>query len=129
MMRMKKRLWVGMMVAIALGIGIFTFYQQAQADTPTTIQIAIPTNVAINVGSHTVVFIGRPTSTSPVACAPGTPNPQTVVVVEPGGGSASQITGVLAFHDHEIPLGSRYQITAGPTPCNADFRLYTGTLN
>jgi len=83
----------------------------------------------ITVGSHTVVFIGRPTSTSPVACAPGTPNPQTVVAVEPGGGSAAQITGVLAFHDHEVSLGSRYEITGGPTTCNTDFKLYTGTLD
>jgi hypothetical protein len=85
--------------------------------------------VTINVGSHTVVFIGRPTSASPVNCAPGTPNPQTVNVVEPGGGSAAQTTGVLAFHDHEISLGSRYQITAGPNACNTDFKLYTATLN
>ncbi|MBI4382058.1 MAG: hypothetical protein HY574_12815 [candidate division NC10 bacterium] len=126
---MKKKLVVVVTAAIALGIGTFTFWQQARADTPTTIQLAIPTNVTITVGSHTVVFIGRPTSTSPVACAPGTPNPQTVVAVEPGGGSASQITGVLAFHDHEISLGSRYEITGGPAPCNTDFKLYTATLN
>lgn len=100
----------------------------ARADTASTIQIAIPTNVTINVGSHSVVFIGRPTSTSPVNCAPGTPNPQTVNVIEPGGGSAAQITNVLAFHDHEIPLGSRYQITGGPNACNTDFKLYTATL-
>ena len=101
----------------------------AQADTPTTIQIAIPTNVTISVGSHQVTFIGLQTSISPVACAPGTPNPQTVEVVEPGGGSAAQITGVLAFHDHEISVGSRYNITSGPSPCNAELKLYTATLD
>jgi len=100
----------------------------AHADTPGTIQIAIPTNVTITVGSHRVIFIGKPTSTSPVACAPGTPNPQTVVAVEPSGGSASQITGVLAFHDHEIPNGARYQITGGPSACNTEFKLYTATV-
>jgi hypothetical protein len=116
-------------VALMVVIGSATYWSVAHADTPATIQIAIPTNVTILVGSHQVVFIGRPTSASPVACAPGTPNPQTVVAVEPGGGSAAQITGVLAFHDHEIPLGSTYQITAGPTACNTDFKLYTATLN
>ncbi len=114
---------------LLIAAGLLLVGPEARADTPTTIQLAIPTNVTITVGSHTVVFIGRPTSTSPVACASGTPNPQTVVAVEPGGGSAAQITGVLAFHDHEISLGSRYQITAGPTPCNTDFKLYTGTLD
>jgi hypothetical protein len=125
---MKKKVWVGAAVVAALSIGTLGSWQTAHADTSMVIQIAIPTNVTINVGSHEVVFIGRPTSTSPVACAPGTPNPQTVIVVEPGGGSAAQITGVLAFHDHEIPLGSRYQITAGPNACNTDFKLYTATL-
>ncbi len=114
---------------LLIAAGLLLVGPEARADTPTTIQLAIPTNVTITVGSHTVVFIGRPTSTSPVNCAPGTPNPQTVVAVEPGGGSAAQITGVLAFHDHEISLGSRYQITAGPTGCNTDFKLYTGTLD
>lgn len=125
---MKKRLWGGTTVAIGLAVGTFGFWQQANADTPTTIQIAIPTNVETIVGQHRVIFIGKPTSTSPVVCAPGTPNPQTAAVVDPGGGSATQITGVLAFHDHEISLGSRYLITDGPNPCNADFRLYTATL-
>lgn len=115
--------------AVMLGGCVLGLYVSvAHADTPATIQIAIPANVTINVNSHVVVFIGRPTSTSPVACAPLTPNPQTVVAVEPGGGSAAQITGVLAFHDHEIPNGARYRITGGPTACNTDFKLYTGTL-
>lgn len=124
-----KRNRLTLLAAIMAAIGVAAYWSNARADDPATIQIAIPTNVTINVGSHTVVFIGRPTSTSPVNCAPGTPNPQTVVAVEPGGGSAAQITGVLAFHDHEISLGSRYQITAGPNPCNSDFKLYTATLN
>jgi hypothetical protein len=117
------------LAALVLGgwaLGLYV--PSAQADSPNTIQIAIPTNVTINVGSHRVIFIGKPTSTSPVNCAPGTPNPQTVVVVEPEGGSASQITGVLAFHDHEIPNGTRYQIVGGPNACNTDFKLYTGFL-
>lgn len=111
---------------LLIAAGLMLVGPEARADEPFTVQIAIPTNVTITVGSHTVVFIGRPTSTSPVACAPGTPNPQTVVAVDPGGGSAAQITGVLAFHDHEISLGSRYQITGGGGPCNAEFKLYTG---
>lgn len=128
MTRMKKRLWVGTTAAIALGIGTFAFWQQAQADTPTTIRIAIPVNVEVVVGQSQVHIIGRPTSVSPVNCAPGTPFPQSAVVIDPGGGRASQITGVLPFHDHEIPNGARYQITEGPDPCNTDFRLFTGAL-
>ena len=126
MNKIKKLAFAGAASVVVLG-GFF-FSHEAQADTTTTIQLAIPTNVSIVVGQHQVVFIGRPTSTSPVNCAPGTPNPQTVVAVDPGRGSASQITDVLAFHDHEISLGSRYTITEGPAPCNTDLKLYTGTL-
>lgn len=129
MFKRRKRVTLLAAAAAIATVGVGLYWPLAYADTPTTIQVAIPNNVAITVGRHTVVFIGRPTSTSPVNCAPGTPQPQTVVAVEPGGGSASQITGVLAFHDHEISLGSRYQITAGPDPCNGDLKLYTGTLN
>lgn len=104
-------------------------WQQALADTPATLTIAIPMNVDVVVGSSQVHVIGRPTSISPVNCAPGTPYPQSAVVLDPGGSHASQVTGVLFFNDHEIANGTRYQITGGPDPCNADFRLYTGTLN
>ena len=131
MLRLKRIIlsFTFLLTLIALAVaGGFFFSPEAQADTTTTIQIAIPANVAIVVGPHEVVFIGRPTSISSVACAPGIPQPQTVNVVNPGGGSAAQITGVLAFHDHEIPLGSRYTITEGPAPCNTDLKLYTGTL-
>jgi len=98
------------------------------ADAPSRIRIAIPHNVEIVVGSHLVVFIGKPTSTSPVNCEPGTPQPQTVVAVDPGGSFAAQITGVLAFHDHEVPSGARYRITVGPDQCNSELGLWTGTL-
>lgn len=128
---LKRRMRATLLAAAAAiaTVGVGLYWPLAYADTPSTIQIAIPSNVTITVGQHQLVFIGRPTSTSPVACAPGTPNPQTVVAVEPSRGSAAQITGVLAFHDHEISLGSRYQITEGPNACNTDFKLYTATLN
>jgi hypothetical protein len=127
---MRKRTWLGGAVIVAAGLGLTTMYlQTAMADTVTTVQIAIPSNVTVIPGQTLVVFIGKPTSTSPVTCSPGTPQPQTVVTLDPSGGTAAQITGVLAFHDHEIPNGNRYQITSDGAPCNADLKLYTGTLN
>lgn len=123
---------VGLITAIVLGSYAFVLHAPiARADTPSPIHIAIPVDVTINVGSHFVVFISRPTSTSPVNCVPGTPWPQTVVAVDPGGGIAAQITGVLAFHDqgaHAIPNGARYRITSGGTSCTSELTVYTGTL-
>ena len=115
-------------VGVLASIGTVAFLQQALADTPATLKIAIPSNVEVVVGSTQVHTIGRPTSVSPVNCAPGTPFPQSAVILDPGGAHASQIAGVLNFHDHEIPNGTRYQITDGPAPCNTDFQLYTGTI-
>lgn len=94
------------------------------------LSIAIPTNVQVIVGSTQVHVIGRPTSVSPVNCSPGTPFPQSAVVLDPGGAHASQITGALFFHDHEMANGARFHITAGPDQCGGspDLQLYTGTL-
>ena len=69
MKRNRLTLLAAAVAIAAVGVGLF-WSSEARADDPATIQIAIPVNVTINVGSHTVVFIGRPTSTSPVACAP-----------------------------------------------------------
>ena len=124
---MKKKIWMASFAVAIAVIGSAALWQSALADTPTTIRIAIPVNVEIVVGQSHVLKIGEPTSISPVNCAPGTPFPQTAVVLDPGGGRASQITGALFFHDHEITNGTRYLITAGPDPCNTDFKLYTGT--
>ena len=119
----------GLVAAVVLGSCILTLHVPGvRADAPADINVAIPTNVTVTVGQTMVVFIGRPSSTSPVNCAPGTPHPQAVVAIDPQGGHASQITGVLAHHDHEIPNGTRYRINGGPSPCHADLRLYVGTL-
>ena len=114
----------GIVVVLA---GSLLFRTSARADTPQEIMIAIPTNENIVVGAHYVQFIGRPTSTSPVTCAPGTPQRQTVVIVDPRGGNGAEVSGVLTYHEHEVPLGSRYLITGGPIPCNAELRLYVAT--
>ena len=124
-----KRIFAFSALAVVVAVtGGFFFSPEAQADTPTVIQVAIPTNVTITVGSHEIIFIGRPTSISSVACASGTPQVQTAIVVERAGGTAAEVSGVLAFHDHEIAYGSRYEITGGPNVCNTDFKLYTATL-
>ena len=99
------------------------------ADNPANIKFAIPKNVTVTVGVTQVVFIGAPTSTSAVNCSPGTPQPQSVVATHPTGGQASQITGLLAFHDHAIPNGTRYRISAGPNGCTADLDLYDAVLD
>lgn len=124
---MTRKWWVFAAAGVVVA-GAGVVWQQAWADSPATLQIALPANVAIVVGQSQVHIIGRPTSISPVNCAPGTAQPQSAVVVDPGGGTASQITGGLFFHDHEVPNGSRYKITAGPDACNTDFKLYTGTV-
>jgi hypothetical protein len=112
-----------------LGSGVLVLdAPEVRADTPATIQIAIPANVVLIQDQHVVIFIGKPVSISTVNCAPGFPFPQTVVAVDPGGGRPSEITGVLAFHDHEIPNGARYRIRSDGGPCNADLRLYSATL-
>lgn len=120
---MKK--WRAVVATGVVLAGAGVLWQSALADTPASIQIAIPSNVEVLVGSSQVHVIGRPTSVSPVNCAPGTPFPQSAVVLDPGGSHASQITGALFFHDHEIANGTRFLVTAGPDQCNADFKLYT----
>jgi hypothetical protein len=126
---MKMKFFVTTSISAFALIGFATYWSTAQADTATTIQVAIPNNVSIVKDNHQILFIGKPTSVSTVNCAPGSPQPQTIVALDPGGADAAQITGVLAFHDHEIPLGSRYKITSDGTACNADLKLYTATLN
>jgi hypothetical protein len=117
--------------ALAL-VAMTAWWEHAQADTPSEIQIAIPTNFFIVSGQTHMIFTGRSSTIATVACAPGTPWPQAAVLVDPGSGTQAEITGVLVFHDHELPAGSRYLITAGPTlitagptPCNSELRLYT----
>lgn len=106
-------------------IGLFAVPTIGSADTPTAMKVAIPRNVTVLTGVTEIVFVGRPTSTSPINCSPGTPQPQTVRLVHPASGRPADISGVLAFHDHEIPLGSRFQVTEGPSTCNAELSLYT----
>lgn len=126
---MTRKWWACASVVALAVVGSGAYWSVAQADTVTTIQVAIPTNVTVTKDSTQVVFIGKPTSISSVTCAPGTAHPQTVVAIDPGGANASQLTGVLAFHDHEVPLGSRYKITSDPQACSTDLRLYTAQLN
>ena len=117
-------------VLLAAGtLGVMGLLQQARADNPASIKFAIPKNVTVIVGATRVTFIGAPTSTSAVTCTPGTPQPQSVVATHPTGGHASQITGLLAFHDHALPNGTRYRISGGPNVCNADLDLYDAVLD
>ena len=125
MNKVKRLAIAGAASAILLGGMAVT----ALADTPTTIQIAVPINVTLTKDVHQIHFIGKPTSISTVNCAPGTARPHTAVAVDPGGGDASQISGVLAFHDHDIPNGARYKITSDGVACTPELKLYTATLN
>ena len=120
----KARLMAAFAVSV---VSVLVVATTGSADTPATLKVAIPVDVQVIVNNTEIAFIGRPTSTSPVVCSPGIPQPQTVRLVNPGGGMAAEISGVLAYHDHEIPLGSRFLVTAGPDACSTDFRLWTVT--
>lgn len=115
-------------VLAVLAVLLLASLSTAQADTPTTILVAIPTNVDVVAGDTTIVVIRHVNSVSLVTCVPGGYQPLTVVVTGEGRDSPGEVTGVFALHDHAIPLGSRYLITDDPpAPCG-DFWGYTATL-
>lgn len=106
------------------------------ADTPLVIELVIPETVSITVGQHKVVFTGRSAGTTSVPCRADGPFPlQNAVVVDPGGGIASQITTIVPLHDHEIQNGTRYLIVSGSLNCGFApdgvtlLKLYIGQLD
>lgn len=90
--------------------------------------LAIPNNVTIVLGQSLVIVTGKSSGISPVNCAPGTPQPHSAVIVDPGSGRAAQHSDILIFADHPISSGTRLRITGGGTTCNADLKLYSGTV-
>ena len=93
--------------------------------------VAMSNNVDVVPRSSLVVVIGRPSSMgTAVLCAPGTPEAHAAVIVDAGEGRPQQ-ADILIFRqagDGPIPMGTRIRIDGGPSPCNADLRLYTGTV-
>lgn len=90
----------------------------AQADTPAGLSVVIPATVTITPNQSKIVFIGRPAGDpTTVGCEPGTFPVQSAVVIDPGGGTASQITTIVPLHDHEIQNGTRYVILDSGENC------------
>ncbi len=83
-----------------------------RADTPAILDVIIPETVSITVGLR-VTFIGRPAGQIPVACQTGNFPSQSAVVVDPGGGTASQLTSLAPLHDHRSPTGRGTEYSPG----------------
>ena len=113
--------------ALAL-LGTLASCQEAQAETPAVVEVAIPTDAVVFADSYEMIVIGQPTAISPVSCTTGIAWAQAAVLVDVTGGSPAQITGILVFHDHELPLGSRFLITSHGIPCNSELTLYLAFL-
>ena len=109
-------------------LGTLASCQEAHADTPAVVEIAIPNNVVVFADRYELIVIGRPTAISPVSCAPGIAWVQAAVLVDVTGGSRAQPTGILVFHEHELPLGSRFLIANKGTTCDTSLRLYLAFL-
>jgi hypothetical protein len=90
--------------------------------------VALPSDVFVVVGESLVLITGRPTSTSPVSCAPGTAQAVSAVVVDEGGSNGAEQTGVLVFHETPPRPGTRIRIVGGPYACSTDLRLYEGVV-
>lgn len=94
-------------------------------------QLAIPVNVTIATGESFVILTGRSNGASTFKCAPGPFEfEHNAVVIDPGGGSATQRTEVVVFHWTEEPArpGTRFRLFGDGAPCNAEYKLYTGRV-
>jgi hypothetical protein len=94
-------------------------------------QLAIPSNVTIIVGEDLVIVTGKSSAISTPNCAPGTPQPHSAVIVDPGSGRPAQNSAILIFVAADAtdpPNGTRFRITDGPSLCSGDLHLYTGMV-
>lgn len=107
----------------------------ANPTAPSVITVALPVDADVTLGESEIVVIGKTTTVTPVYCAPGTPQPQSVVIIDPAGGFRPQIADVFAFAVDPLPIaaeplpnGTRYVITGGGALCTSELALYSAML-
>ena len=128
MSRQRKLFWIVFCVVALVGLPSVVPAQQAAQQDGEAVYLALPTDVFVIVDQSLVLITGRPTSTTPLVCAPGTPQTSSAVVVDEGGGNAAQQTAVWVFRNTEPRAGTRIRIVGGPYACSTDFRLWDGVI-
>lgn len=128
-MSIRYRFWLLICATVLVTVGL-PFNVPAQENGEFR-ELAIPINVSIVTGESFVILTGKSNGASTVKCAPGPFEfEHNAVVIDPGGGSATQRTEVVVFHSAEEPArpGTRFRISGDGAPCNADYKLYSGRV-
>jgi hypothetical protein len=95
------------------------------------VQVAVPINTSIVTNESLAILIGKPVESSTLGCAPGFEHPHSAVIIDPGGGRPAQRSDIVVFRYQSEPAknGTRILLEGDGAPCNADYKLYTGTVN
>lgn len=117
---------VGAIGAAAMTV-TYNLYAQA-----TTIEFVIPVGTPISTASEKIVFIQKSTTNDTVGnCAVGEHPVQTLVAVDPGGGGAAKISGVIVTSQTDsVPPGTRLGALSAIGTCGAnnEFQKFRGEV-
>lgn len=110
-MKIERKHLLGVAVACVFASGILSLVSNVHAET--TIDFIVPagTPITSGAGNDTVIFTGRSSGTISVGtCAEGSRPVQNGVLVDPGGGRATRLTGILPVSQAD-PVNSGTRLT------------------
>lgn len=81
---MKRRKWIWRGLAVGVGVlvaGVILVRSVARADTPASINIVLPSSVEVTLNQSKIIFVGRSSGATTVACQEGSFTLQSSVIV------------------------------------------------
>ncbi|MBI4487811.1 MAG: hypothetical protein HY694_01885 [Deltaproteobacteria bacterium] len=133
-MRKRKRLML-ITVALMVVIGSATYWSVAHAQV-TTVDFVVPTGTALvaGVGNDKIVFTGRSSGTTGVGnCGTGDRPVQNAVMVDPAGGRATRLSGIIGVSGAADPVqnGTRLKNLVGLGACGTsnEYDKYRGEVD